>query len=224
MANEQTARLGADKRARILHAALDEFAEKGYRAASTNSIATRAGVAKGLIFHYYGSKKELYLTVYESLTDDVFADLDEALSDAPADLFERMFLISERKLAMFQKSPRRTRFAMTLYTVPEDVRQLVNERAAQTAQTGILVRVLDGVDTSRLRADVSLEEAMDTIGMLTAGLQQMMIAMFRQGVSERDPGSGGGGDVGRDIDLAPIIARARRMLTLLRDGLYRDGD
>jgi transcriptional regulator, TetR family len=33
---------------RILKASIEEFAEKGYAAASTNSIAERAKVAKGL--------------------------------------------------------------------------------------------------------------------------------------------------------------------------------
>lgn len=212
-----TGNLSADKRERILQAALDEFAEKGYRAASTNSIASRAGVAKGLIFHYYGSKKELYLAIYQWLTDEVFAELDAALNDAPADLFERFFVLSERKLAMFQNSPKRTRFGLTLYTAPEEIRLLVGERAAKSAQQGVLARLLAGADISRLRPGVSPEEAMDAISTISAGLQQVVISMFRQRTPDGDE------DIDGDIDLTPIFARSRRLLTLLRDGLYRDG-
>ena len=45
---------------RILEAALIEFADKGYKKASTNTIVREAGVSKGLLFHYYKSKKDLY--------------------------------------------------------------------------------------------------------------------------------------------------------------------
>ena len=50
-------RLPDGKRQRILDAAIREFAEHGYDKASTNSIVKEAGIAKGLLFHYFGSKK-----------------------------------------------------------------------------------------------------------------------------------------------------------------------
>lgn len=49
----------SDKKMRILAAAVDLFAEKGYAAASTADIARRAGVAEGTIFRHFRSKKEL---------------------------------------------------------------------------------------------------------------------------------------------------------------------
>jgi AcrR family transcriptional regulator len=50
---------------RILKASIEEFAEKGYAAASTNSIAKKAKVAKGLLFHYFKSKENLYIECYK---------------------------------------------------------------------------------------------------------------------------------------------------------------
>ncbi|EFR99585.1 TetR family transcriptional regulator, partial [Listeria seeligeri FSL N1-067] len=46
-----------------------EFAEKGYQAASTNQICAKAGVSKGLIFHYFGSKEKLYIAVVSYAID-----------------------------------------------------------------------------------------------------------------------------------------------------------
>lgn len=46
---------------RIVAAALAEFGEKGYDAASINGICGRAGVPKGLIYHNFSGKDELYL-------------------------------------------------------------------------------------------------------------------------------------------------------------------
>jgi len=60
-----------DARSRILSAALTEFALHGAEAASTNAIAASASVAKGLVFHYFGSKPELYAAVLSACRDDL---------------------------------------------------------------------------------------------------------------------------------------------------------
>jgi len=51
------------KQARILEAAIDIFAAKGFAAASTSEIAQRAGVAEGTIFRHYKTKKDLLLSI-----------------------------------------------------------------------------------------------------------------------------------------------------------------
>lgn len=53
--------LKKDKQDRIINAALRCFALHGYKHASTDEIVAAAGVSKGLLFHYFGSKNGLYL-------------------------------------------------------------------------------------------------------------------------------------------------------------------
>jgi AcrR family transcriptional regulator len=60
---------------RILGAALELFAEKGYAATSTGSIARQAGVAEGLIFKHFRNKKELLLKLARPLILGVFFPL-----------------------------------------------------------------------------------------------------------------------------------------------------
>ena len=60
---------------RILSAALELFAEKGYAATSTGAIAKTAGVAEGLIFKHFRSKKELLLQLARPLLLEVFFPL-----------------------------------------------------------------------------------------------------------------------------------------------------
>ncbi|MBW7473592.1 TetR/AcrR family transcriptional regulator [Paenibacillus oenotherae] len=52
-----------EKQSKILQAAIDVFAEKGYAASSTSEIAQRAGVAEGTIFRHYKTKKDLLLSI-----------------------------------------------------------------------------------------------------------------------------------------------------------------
>jgi len=49
-----------DTRSRILKAAIDEFASRGYDAAGVERIATRARVNKALIYYYFANKRGLY--------------------------------------------------------------------------------------------------------------------------------------------------------------------
>jgi len=51
------------KQIRIVQAAIDIFAEKGYSATSTSEIAQKAGVAEGTIFRHYKTKKELLISI-----------------------------------------------------------------------------------------------------------------------------------------------------------------
>lgn len=61
-------RLDHDERRRqILACARRLFSERNYAAVSTTEIAREAGVARGLLHHYFGTKRDLYLEVVRSL-------------------------------------------------------------------------------------------------------------------------------------------------------------
>jgi len=61
-------RLDHDERRRqILTCARRLFSERSYDAVSTTDIAREAGVARGLLHHYFGTKRDLYLEVVRQL-------------------------------------------------------------------------------------------------------------------------------------------------------------
>jgi AcrR family transcriptional regulator len=61
-------------RARILVAAIAEFAARGYEGASMDAIAARTSTTRALINYYFGSKEKLYLAVLEH----VYAEIRQA--------------------------------------------------------------------------------------------------------------------------------------------------
>jgi AcrR family transcriptional regulator len=61
-------------RARIVKAAIDEFASRGFKGASMDAIAARTDTTRALINYYFGSKERLYLAVLEH----VYAGIREA--------------------------------------------------------------------------------------------------------------------------------------------------
>lgn len=66
MAERSRTRLSPDERSeQILDAATARFRADGYHSVSLADIADEAGVTRGLVHHYFGSKRELYLAVVE---------------------------------------------------------------------------------------------------------------------------------------------------------------
>jgi TetR/AcrR family transcriptional regulator, fatty acid metabolism regulator protein len=53
-----------EKRRQILRAAISVFARSGYHRSRVSDVATEAGVAYGLVYHYFGSKEVLLETIF----------------------------------------------------------------------------------------------------------------------------------------------------------------
>jgi AcrR family transcriptional regulator len=71
----------ATRRAEILDTASRLFAERGYAAVSASEVARQAGVTPGLLHHYFGGKRGLFVTLVERLgaqiTDVIRVDTSE---------------------------------------------------------------------------------------------------------------------------------------------------
>lgn len=58
-------------RERLLQAATRSFARYGYAGSSVDGIVSEAGVNKRMVYHYFGSKKDLYRAVWETAFHDL---------------------------------------------------------------------------------------------------------------------------------------------------------
>ncbi|MCW8084217.1 TetR/AcrR family transcriptional regulator [Sabulicella glaciei] len=65
----------------MLDAAFEEFAAHGYAGAKMTAVAQRAGVAKGLVYHYYPSKEALFRAVMQACLEPVFAEAEREATD-----------------------------------------------------------------------------------------------------------------------------------------------
>jgi AcrR family transcriptional regulator len=62
-----------DKRRLILEAAVRVFARKGYHTCRVGDIAEEAGVAHGLLYHYFRSKNEVLECIFKETWSDIIA-------------------------------------------------------------------------------------------------------------------------------------------------------
>jgi TetR/AcrR family transcriptional regulator, fatty acid metabolism regulator protein len=80
---------GGDKYRRILDAAIDVIAEKGFHNSRVSDIAERAGVADGTVYLYFKSKEQILMTALDGAFESFYRLAKEELAssaDAPAKL------------------------------------------------------------------------------------------------------------------------------------------
>lgn len=74
---------GRDGRSALLQAAMEVFAQRGYRDASVDEIAARAGYSKGAIYFYFSGKDDLFFALLEERIDCPMREAIKLLESAP---------------------------------------------------------------------------------------------------------------------------------------------
>ena len=97
--------LKKEKQDRMINAALKLFAENGYRRASTDDMVKEAGISKGLLFHYFGSKLGLYEFVYDYSVKFLTMELSSVLHQEETDFFVLRGQIEQAKAAVMKNFP-----------------------------------------------------------------------------------------------------------------------
>jgi TetR/AcrR family transcriptional regulator, fatty acid metabolism regulator protein len=140
-----------DKRQLLLDAAIRVFARKGFHAARVGDVAEEAGVAYGLVYHYFRSKDELLETIFRDSWGRLVGVLESlAAADKPAR--ERLRLVGATLLRTWRDDP-------DLVTVL--VREIgrspqLQERIGELRAVFVVIRriVDDGQASGEFRADL----------------------------------------------------------------------
>jgi AcrR family transcriptional regulator len=93
-----------EKRRLILDAAVRVFAHKGFHTSRVGDIAEEAGVAHGLLYHYFSSKDEVLETIFRESWSQLLADLS-AIEESGAPAREQLRQATMRLLGSWQRHP-----------------------------------------------------------------------------------------------------------------------
>lgn len=146
--------LRAEKQEHIINAALTVFGRNGYKKASTADIAEEAGIAKGMVFYYFGSKKNLYLYLAELCQKTVVEEMENRFDNSVTDFFDKIIMITDVKIAMMKRHSAIISFLTSMYYETDEE---VRDEAKKLIADGSNVRgrwVLDGTDVSKFKDDV----------------------------------------------------------------------
>lgn len=174
-------------REEILKAAKRQFADLGYPAATMRSIAREAGVDPRLVTHYFGSKQELFMAVFELPFVPDAERLDELEQAAKAggavgEMFMRRLLVLLRTPSFAQAATGLVRAAAT----EPELALLVRRFMMETIVGPVLGRL--SVDQNQLRAAATSTQITGLImGLLIVGLDPLTEATDEQLVALYGP-------------------------------------
>ena len=155
--------LDSEKQNRILNAAINEFAEKGYENASTNEIVKEAGISKGLLFHYFKNKKQLFLFLYDYCIDVSMTEFYKKIDLKERDFFVRLRQIHLIKAELLNKYPKMLKFIEVANIEKssdiENDLNVINKDELENASK----RVFDGIDLSKFRDGIDIEKAINVV-------------------------------------------------------------
>lgn len=92
------------KKQRIFEAALEEFAEKGFHDATMDSIASKAGVAKGTLYRLFESKEDLLNELLIEKNHEIISVLIEIFSKSDKDIIGQIQEAIERYVDFIEKN------------------------------------------------------------------------------------------------------------------------
>lgn len=162
---------GDKKRKSILDAAMTEFS-MGYTNASTDTIVKEAGVSKGLLFHHFGNKKELFLQTYDYAIKTVMREFYDLINLEQKDILERWRQIALLKMDLIQKHPAIFTF-ITHASFPdsEEVQGEITKRRKDLTNDTYPKIFLD-IDRSLFRGDIDVDTAIHVIIFTIEGYAQ----------------------------------------------------
>lgn len=168
----------AERRRTILRAAIDVFAEKGYHGCRIADVAQQAGVAYGLVYHYFQNKDELLKSVFEVGWSGFVARIREA-TEGERPLAEKIRQVCAVAFEAYRVDPRGVRviiFEVARSPAGEDV----NRKASFDEVIGICEAMFvqaQGLGELRAGLDPRLAALM-LFGAVEYGLTGFVIGMF----------------------------------------------
>lgn len=161
--------LPAEKQNTIINAALTCFGANGYKKASVSDIASAAGISKALIFHYFGSKKNLYLYLIELCGNIFMSAIDEKMDSTVTDFFERIKIASDIEISLMKRHPAFLAFLSSMYFENDDeVKSDIKAILKNTEKFKDKI-AFHGIDTSKFKDDIDPELVMQLLSWIGDG-------------------------------------------------------
>lgn len=149
-------------REKILAHAAEEFGAKGYGQGSVNAVCAAGGIAKGLLYHYFRDKDELYLACVKQTFEELTESMRAAVRGPYKDTEEALGAYFEARLAWFEAHPRQHRiFCECVMAPPAELAGMIRVVRAgfDEFNEDVLKKILEG---AALRSGVTPESAAST--------------------------------------------------------------
>ena len=159
--------IDSEKRDRVINAAIEEFARFPYEKASTNHIVEKAGISKGLLFHYFDNKQSLYEQLIGFVIDKMYRAVMDRIDWQETDLFERIKQLALVKLEISRTYPHMFDFLLQMLTYKkagkvDDIIEIYKGYGIDFRQVNEDIYTRN-VDFSRFRDPDTISEAINIV-------------------------------------------------------------
>lgn len=173
------------RRDAVLNAALKEFSLRGYDNASTNVIAKEAGISKALMFHYVGSKQELFLVVYDYFSDLIKREYFELMNYCATDIFDRLLQSYLLQIKLFEKYPWILEFNKLSVTTNSNEVNAELEKRIREEHSDCHPKLFDEIDETKFKKGLDIEKCKQFIFWSNIGFTNQLLDDIRN--AETDP-------------------------------------
>jgi TetR/AcrR family transcriptional regulator len=171
--------LEKEKQDRIINAALKEFAQKGYDNASTNEIVKRAEISKGLLFHYFTNKKQLFLFLYDYCVELTMEEFYSKIDFEEKDFFNRMRQGMIIKMGLLRNYPEMVKFlGVALIEDSSDVKNDLDSKSKELMISGYS-RMFQNIDISKFKENMDIEKIINIITWTLEGFANRQIEKMK---------------------------------------------
>jgi TetR/AcrR family transcriptional regulator len=172
-----------EKRQRIISAAMHEFM-KGYRNARTDTIVKSAGISKGLLFHYFDTKKELFFFLFQYAVDIIGGEYKTARFEN-RDFLDNIWQLSLLARKLVSKHPLVYGFLASVFFSFQEI--FPGElHSYQNPVEELKRELLEKADRSLIRDDIDPEKALRIILWTVDGYSTELARLGRK-VADYEP-------------------------------------
>jgi TetR/AcrR family fatty acid metabolism transcriptional regulator len=167
-----------EKRRAILHAAVRVFAEKGYHGCRIADVARAAGVAYGLVYHYFKNKDELLESVFAEQWA-ILINAIRAIDEGPGSAADKLSGIYGFVFDVFKTAPAAVRVLILEVTrTPHSLRAGSTRETFEHAVRLVADVVRQGQESGELRPELDpVVAAAGVLGALELSVSGMVVGL-----------------------------------------------
>jgi AcrR family transcriptional regulator len=136
------------RRTEIIAAALKTFGNKGFAATRAEDIATQAGIAKGTLYLYFGSKEDIYVAAVHHAMDQLNRRVRDRLQSAEG-VRDRITAFITERLEFWLEQKSLYRLLLTIGREPQHRKQ--TNAVLRTTKQSIVALLEEGVAAGELK-------------------------------------------------------------------------
>lgn len=144
-----------------MDSALAEFSHQGYSTSSINTICAAENISKGIVYHYFATKDDLYLACVEECFQQLTEYIRNHISEETASIEKHLENYFSLRTHFFQEHPIYQRiFCEAVIVPPAHLKTEIQRRKQgfEALNTQILRQLLTPVS---LRSDISIEQIIE---------------------------------------------------------------